>query len=226
MSEKEIWKDVEGYEEFYQISNFGEVRSKDRWRNNGSKSRYLLKSKTMTKSKTTTGYWKIGFFKDGKRREFKIHRLVAFAFIPNPENKPNINHKDGNPLNNHISNLEWCTQSENLQHAYETGLRKTNFHKYLNEITREYLEEEKTSIWDLARKYKCSHFSITKYFNKNGIKIKSSSSVRDVYNVNRKELIKDFKSGLSNKEIAKKHYTNNVLIATYRYKFKKGELKL
>lgn len=223
MNKLEIWKDVEGYEEYYEVSNFGEVKSKDRWRDNG-RGGYLQKSKVMTKSPTSTGYFKIGFVKNKIRKEFKIHRLVAIAFIPNPKNKPFINHIDGNPLNNHVSNLEWCTPSENVQHSYETGLRETNFHKYLDNIIKEYVEE-KVSIWDLARKYKCSHFSITKYFRKNGIEIKSSALVRNVYNINRKELIKDFESGVANKELAKKYNTNNVLIATYRYKYKKGELE-
>lgn len=60
--------------------------------------------------------------KDGKRKRCQVHRLIAQAYIPNPENKPQINHKDGNPLNNHIDNLEWVTQSENMQHAQEAGM--------------------------------------------------------------------------------------------------------
>ncbi len=59
---------------------------------------------------------------DGKQRHLYVHRLVAKAFIPNPHNKPQINHKDGDPSNNHVSNIEWCTPSENMQHAYKTGL--------------------------------------------------------------------------------------------------------
>ena len=68
------------------------------------------------------GYLYVNLCKGGKPKNFFVHRLVALCFIPNPENKPEINHIDGHPLNNHVSNLEWCTRSENVQHAFDTGL--------------------------------------------------------------------------------------------------------
>lgn len=68
------------------------------------------------------GYQRISLHKNGKRNDVSIHRLVAEAFIPNPENKPEVNHKDGNKLNNNVNNLEWCTHSENILHACRTGL--------------------------------------------------------------------------------------------------------
>jgi len=68
------------------------------------------------------GYLRIGLSKDNKRKKFLVHRLIAEAFIPNDQNNLLINHKDGNKMNNHISNLEWCTYSENLKHAYKIGL--------------------------------------------------------------------------------------------------------
>tara|TARA_R110000868_G_scaffold54175_1_gene169627 strand:- start:44 stop:556 length:513 start_codon:yes stop_codon:yes gene_type:complete len=70
----------------------------------------------------SNGYLRIGLSKDNKRKKFLVHRLIAEAFIPNDKNNLLINHKDGNKMNNHISNLEWCTYSENLKHAYKIGL--------------------------------------------------------------------------------------------------------
>lgn len=68
------------------------------------------------------GYLKIGLFiEEGRRKWFTIHRLVAQAYVPNPNNLPQVNHKDGNKLNNHYSNLEWCTAKENIHHAWSTG---------------------------------------------------------------------------------------------------------
>ena len=218
----EVWKDIEGYEEYYQISNFGNVRSKDRNKSTG-KGFYKLKGKELSKTKTSTGYFKIELIdKSGVRKSYKVHRLVGFAFIPNPENKPNINHIDGNPLNNHFSNLEWCTQSENTIHAYETGLRKSNLHKYKNQIIDEYTSR-KVSVRELGLKYNCPIASISRMFKKQGIKIKP---YRDKYGIDRKVLIEDFEKGLSNKLIAEKHNTNRHLIGVYKYKFKNGELKI
>jgi len=72
------------------------------------------------------GYYYVCLSKNGKVRKFKVNRLVAQAFIPNPDNKPFVNHIDGDKLNNNVNNLEWCTQSENMLHAYKYGLRKSH----------------------------------------------------------------------------------------------------
>lgn len=106
----EVWKVIPDYED-YQVSNFGRVKS---FKNEKQR---ILKSGT-----NTMGYLFVCLCKGGKPKNFFVHRLVALCFIPNPENKPEINHIDGHPLNNHVSNLEWCTRSENVQHALDTGL--------------------------------------------------------------------------------------------------------
>lgn len=115
---EEIWKDIEGYEGFYKISNLGRVKSLPR---NGT----VNKERIMVNRVNKTGYWTIHLRRLGVSKYLKIHRLIAIAFIEKVEGKDVINHKDGNKLNNSIDNLEWCTHSENAQHAHDTGLRVT-----------------------------------------------------------------------------------------------------
>lgn len=116
-ADKEIWKDIEGYEGLYQVSNFGKVKSLNYKRQN--KVKILKPSQTGKGAFKGQGYLSLHL----KNKQFKVHRLVAEAFIPNKENKPQINHKDGNKLNNNSNNLEWCTNSENQKHAWKNGLR-------------------------------------------------------------------------------------------------------
>ena len=96
----QIWKDIEGYKGHYQISNYGNVRS-------------LKKDAFLMKGAYLKGYKIISLWKNGIGKMFRIHRLVAAAFIPNPENKPCIDHIDGNRTNNHADNLRWVTAKEN-----------------------------------------------------------------------------------------------------------------
>ena len=105
----EIWKDIEGYEGLYQVSNLGRVRSLNYRRSGISK---LLKQSTDEK-----GYKQVGLCKNGKQKNYHVHRLVAIAFISNPNNLPIINHKDENPSDNNANNLEWCTYEYNLNYG-------------------------------------------------------------------------------------------------------------
>ena len=104
----EIWKEIEGYEGLYEVSNTGKVRSLDRY-TTGNRNR-LLKGKELRQRKNELNYCFVNLCKDGVPKNTRVHRLVAQAFIPNPEDKPYINNKDANPMNNHVDNLEWCTQ--------------------------------------------------------------------------------------------------------------------
>ncbi len=117
----EVWKDIKGYEGLYQVSNLGRVKSLERFKdNNGGKVK--VSERIMRISVDTVGYNIICLTKNSKRKTHKIHRLVAEAFIPNLENKREVNHKDGNKQNNNVKNLEWATRKENMRHAYKTGL--------------------------------------------------------------------------------------------------------
>lgn len=116
----EEWKDIKGYEGKYQISNLGNVRSLWRYKPSG-RGKYVSKEVLVKELKSirsgSLGYRIVTLMDDGKRDRRHIHRLVAEAFIPNPENKPNVNHIDYNPSNNNVNNLEWCTQRENVIHS-------------------------------------------------------------------------------------------------------------
>ena len=102
---EEIWKDIEGYEG-YQISNMGRVRSLK-----------YNKERFLRERKIKTDYLRVSLCKNGVAREFYIHRLVAQAFLPNPDNLPQVNHKDEDKTNNHVSNLEWCTIGYNINYG-------------------------------------------------------------------------------------------------------------
>ena len=119
MESIEIWKDIEGYEGLYQVSSMGRVVS---LHPHSSKS---IRKKVISYT-NVHGYQRVDLHKKGERRgRFLVHRLVALAFIPNPENKPEINHKDGNKGNNSFLNLEWCTRKENMVHATKYGANST-----------------------------------------------------------------------------------------------------
>lgn len=108
----EIWKPIE-FAEGYFVSDLGRIKSI-------KKNRELI----LKLSHTKDGYVKCGITIQGSSCRFRVNRLVANAFIPNPENKPTVNHKDGNKDNNCASNLEWMTRSEQMKHAYKLGLKK------------------------------------------------------------------------------------------------------
>jgi hypothetical protein len=119
---EEIWKDIPEYEGLYQISNLGNVKSQHSNRMNGQRPGKLLKITLMK-----NGYMSLELRMSDTNKRHLVHRLIAEVFIPNPDNRPVVNHINGIKNDNRIENLEWCTQSENIRHAIDTGLRGTSF---------------------------------------------------------------------------------------------------
>ena len=113
----EIWKDVEGYENMYQVSNLGRVKSLARTRKGRYECEAKVKEKILKPHLSTGGYYSLHFYKDNKRKGKVIHRLVAEAFLNNPNNLPQVNHKDEVKINNITSNLEWCTNQYNGEYS-------------------------------------------------------------------------------------------------------------
>ena len=118
---KELWKDILGYEGFYQISNLGEVKSMPKYCGNRPTKEKLCSQDCRR------GYKSVGLCKNSVLRHKQVHRLVAEAFIPNPEKKPEVNHKNGIKTDNRVENLEWVSHQENLNHARNI-LGKKNAH--------------------------------------------------------------------------------------------------
>ena len=117
----EIWKDIPGYEGLYQISNFGQVKSLKRLVSNGNGIR-SIEEKKLKQRKWEGHYFQVKLSKNGKVKTHYVHKLVATAFLDNPNNYQIINHIDGNGFNNNIENLEWCTQKYNVNHAWQNKL--------------------------------------------------------------------------------------------------------
>lgn len=121
---EEIWKWIYGYENMYQVSNLGRVRSVDRdvyCEVSPNKLQHIY-GKVLKQGTNHKGYPIVYLSKDGKQKTITVHRLVALTFIENPLNLPQVNHIDGDKTNNHVSNLEWCDNSYNQIHAHKTGL--------------------------------------------------------------------------------------------------------
>jgi len=116
---EEKWKDIPGFEGYYEVSNYGRVRS---WKgiNQYSGKR---KSPSIMKLRNRRGYMCVDILHQKKHHYFSVHRIVANVFVPNPKNKPEVNHIDGNKTNNSFKNFEWVTSSENQQHSFGLGLQ-------------------------------------------------------------------------------------------------------
>jgi hypothetical protein len=157
LNKKEIWRDIEGFEEMYQISNLGRVKSLKRISRRYSNGGVKFEQERILKTRTnTSGYEDVPLTKNGKCKRFSIHRLVAKAFLE-PSDKPEVNHKDGNKLNNNVSNLEWCTKAENIKHSFKMGLNSTKKAQEKSKKIRYYRALHKWNM-KIGQQYKDSIF--------------------------------------------------------------------
>lgn len=127
--EGEIWIDIKDFVGMYQVSNYGRVRSLDRYLNSNDNRMQLKKGVIIKPNIVFGGYWQASLYNNGKRKVKKFHRLVAMAFVENQKNKREVNHIDRNKNNNCFKNLEWCTPKENMMHlennfGFDYGRRK------------------------------------------------------------------------------------------------------
>lgn len=155
----EVWKDAPAWENCYEVSSLGRVRSKDKVRikeRQGKLVQAKYKGRIRKQEITNTGYNRVNLRDCGRDNNVSVHRLVAEAFITNTESKPTVNHIDGNKLNNNVSNLEWSTLSEQMIHAVKNNLigecKRTVSPKTRQEIYN-YYTTNKVSINELARKF-------------------------------------------------------------------------
>jgi hypothetical protein len=222
MNKEELWKDIVGYEGLYQISSLGRVKSLYGW--NGR--RYIKREKYLNPSKQRNGKYcrlVVSLKKNNNRESFRVHRLVAKAFIPNLKNLEDINHIDNNPLNNKVENLEWCNAKENrawcsLQNRdtpiskeqeleiiklYKSGLYPSQIYKRFNIISL-------TPIYRILKKY--------------NILADGTSRIRNKYYVDRNKLLDDFKLNIRCRDLYIKYECPYNLICRYKYLFKKEGL--
>jgi len=192
----ELWKDIdlspwggENYTGYYKISNFGKVKTISREVCFGKQQRFVPEKLRIGEIKEN-GYLRLILCKNNKLKNYYVHRLVALHFINNKENLYQVNHKDGNKSNNKVCNLEWCTQSYNMQHAWDTGLCDSS-RAGLSKRFREYATSLKHKI---LKSYK-----IIKY-DKEYNKIETFLSLRDVHKtgIDRYTLSKKFKTAVNN----------------------------
>ena len=160
---EEIWKPIKDYEKYYEVSNLGRIKRLPRIQIYPDGHTQLLKEKILKGSTTTWGYLQVSLTKDGKRIKKHIHTLVAEAFIPNPNNLSEVNHKDYNKENNYVDNLEWCTHNANMQDMFEHYNIKIHYKKYCIDCNKELYSDKCT------RCIKCSNI----INNKNKAKVKN-----------------------------------------------------
>jgi len=161
--DEEIWLPVSGYEEIYRVSNLGRVKSIDHFVLVSSGRNRIQKGRMIKADISSKGYTQVSLSKNKSKFHTGVHRLVAIAFIENNNDKPQVNHIDGNKQNNRVENLEWCTNQENQIHAVSNNLISHN--------TSDKHHMSKLTNTDVRH---------ARYFNKNGFSTKKLSVVYNV----------------------------------------------
>lgn len=164
MNEQEIWKPIEGWEGLYEISNLGRVRGVEKVTPFGSRTK-TYHMRLLTPCVGKRGYYVVALNHNNKAKTYTLHRLIAKAFIPNPENKPCIDHIDGNKLNNKIDNLRWCTYKENSN----------------NPITRKKMSTSTKKNWNIGLFENRNNITYRKVgqYTKNGILLMVYNSIKE-----------------------------------------------
>ena len=119
----EIWKDIEEFEGLYQVSNLGRVKSLERYVNHKRYKKQLIKERIIKPTLSFDKYYYVGLYKNGNVKNVTIHRLVCLSFLQKTNKKKEVNHKNGIKTDNRVENLEWCTRSHNILHAFKNGLK-------------------------------------------------------------------------------------------------------
>ena len=159
---EEQWIPIKGYETIYLVSNLGRIKSLDKEVNVRFNCKAIKKSKIIQTNSLRKGYKYVQLYDlESNYKKFSLHRLIALHFIPNPNNYPMINHKDGNTLNNSIDNLEWCTASQNTRHAFDTGLLVT---RKGESCTQSKLTEQQVKDIHILKHYGMTSKAISKIY--------------------------------------------------------------
>ena len=197
---EEIWRPIEGYEGLYEVSSYGKVRSLDRYDSRN----HFRKGKVLSLVKNKEGYLQVNLCCNGKNKMFLVHRLSAQAFIPNPDNLPQVNHKDEDKTNNSVDNLEWCDCSYNnnygtrkdkvretaIKNGYWTGLSR-------EESMKKYYQENRDRICEQKKEYNQKYYQDNKdriidsqrsYYQENKDKLTDKSRI---YYQENKDKVKD-----------------------------------
>lgn len=196
---EEIWKDIKGYEGLYKISNLGNVLRCKKIKIDKKRRKRTFEDLILKVNIDKNGYKYVNLYNKNKQA-YKIHRLVAQAFIPNQENKPQVNHIDGNKENNRVNNLEWVTRKENIRHAYKNELirsfkisKETLYNLYFN---------KKYTLKEIGKIYGYSEDAVRRVFCNYGFQVARNNAR---INITKKWLIEQLKSGKTQKMIAKEY---------------------